>query len=85
MYRTCVPQKPGVMWAQFYDVKKLNSIIYSYDSGDFCYIGGLYQPCTVMLPKPYMLVKLLYQNAAKQSTAHLCVFRVGAGEYSQTS
>jgi len=33
----------------------------------------------VMVPKPYMLIKLLYQNAARQSTAQLCVIRVGAG------
>ncbi|XP_023725417.1 zinc transporter 9 isoform X2 [Cryptotermes secundus] len=32
-----------------------------------------------MLLRPYMLVKLLYQNAPKKSTAHLCVFRLGAG------
>jgi hypothetical protein len=42
-------------------------------------LGVLYQPCVVMLPRPYMLIKLLHQNAARQSAAHLCVIRVGAG------
>ncbi|XP_069692159.1 proton-coupled zinc antiporter SLC30A9, mitochondrial isoform X2 [Periplaneta americana] len=32
-----------------------------------------------MLPRSYMLVRFLYQNAAKQSTDHLCVIRVGSG------
>ncbi|KDR19826.1 Zinc transporter 9 [Zootermopsis nevadensis] len=32
-----------------------------------------------MLPRSYMLIKLLYQNAAKQSMSHICVIRVGSG------
>jgi hypothetical protein len=43
--------------------------------------GGFHQPCTVMLPRPYMLIKLLYRNVAKQSTGHMCVIQVGCGQY----
>lgn len=34
---------------------------------------------TVMLPRSYMMVKFLYQNAAKQSVNHLCVIHLGSG------